>query len=376
MRVGMVVQGGVDESGEYRVIPALLALIERIAHRNELTVVALQQEPEPRSYPLQGARIVNLGLRPRWFPGHRILNWQRGMSAYLSQHKQPFDLMHALWLGPTSTLAIRAAQRLRIPVVASVLGGEMVALRDIQYGGSLGWSMRLQARYALSKATIVTAPSQYAFAPVQRIRPDARILTLFPDITSFTPQTESRGSGPPWRLLTVSTVNRVKDPLMLLKAVRWVVDRMDDVHLDWVGEDILAGEVQREIELLGLRQHVTFHGFKPYRLLPEYYGRAHVYVQASRFESAGVAVCEAAAAGLALVGTRVGLMAEMPSDCALTSNPGESTALAESILHVLGHDDLRQTLADNARSWVESRTADTTFAQCEGIYTHAIERAR
>jgi len=75
------------------------------------------------------------------------------------------------------------------------------------------------------------------------------------------------------------------------------------VQLDWVGEDTLQGEAGRLAASLGLAGRVDFHGFQTYERLPQFYGRARLYVQASRHESQGVAVCEAAAAGLPIVGT-------------------------------------------------------------------------
>src|SRR5687767_8438704 len=43
-RVALVVPGGVDRTGEYRVIPALLSLLERLATRFDVDVFALTQE--------------------------------------------------------------------------------------------------------------------------------------------------------------------------------------------------------------------------------------------------------------------------------------------------------------------------------------------
>ena len=45
MKVALIVPGGVDRSGEYRVIPVLLALMHRLTPYHELHVFALAQEP-------------------------------------------------------------------------------------------------------------------------------------------------------------------------------------------------------------------------------------------------------------------------------------------------------------------------------------------
>lgn len=61
MRIGLIVPGGVDRSARVRVIPVLLALIERLARRHQVLVVAINQEPEACEYDLLGAHVVNLG---------------------------------------------------------------------------------------------------------------------------------------------------------------------------------------------------------------------------------------------------------------------------------------------------------------------------
>ena len=74
MRIALVVPGGVDRSGRQRVVPALLWLVERLARRHEVLVVALEQEPKPACYPLLGAQVVNLGRVEARLPGLRLRN--------------------------------------------------------------------------------------------------------------------------------------------------------------------------------------------------------------------------------------------------------------------------------------------------------------
>ena len=63
IKIALVVPGGVDRSGEYRVIPALLALIKRLALEDEIHVFALAQETVPGSWDLLGARVHNMICR-------------------------------------------------------------------------------------------------------------------------------------------------------------------------------------------------------------------------------------------------------------------------------------------------------------------------
>ena len=66
MKIALVVPGGVDRSGEDKVIPCLLWQIERLAAGgDEVHVFALGQEPRSGLWPLLGAEVHNIGPRPR-----------------------------------------------------------------------------------------------------------------------------------------------------------------------------------------------------------------------------------------------------------------------------------------------------------------------
>ena len=65
MRIALVVPGGVNRDGEHRVIPALLWLIERLARRHDVEVIALRQEVKRDVWNLFGATVRSVGPRPR-----------------------------------------------------------------------------------------------------------------------------------------------------------------------------------------------------------------------------------------------------------------------------------------------------------------------
>lgn len=370
MNILMFVPGGVGRGGRYAVIPALVALLRRLAERHQVTVVALAQEPNPAEYELAGARICNLGMIAG-VTGWSIVRRALRLRAVLARQRARADVVHAFWLGQTSSLALLAGRWLGVPVVASLGGGELVALPEIGYGGGQSWRQRQHVKLVLHAAGAVTAGSRYALQPLLGCRPDAAWLPLFPEAASFLALDPPAGTGQP-RLLTVSSINRVKDPETLLRSLRLVVERFPTVHLDWVGEDTLGGKVQGLAAALGVAEHVHFHGFQTYDRLPEFCARARVYVQASRHESQGVAVCEAAAAGLPIVGTAVGLLAELAPSAAWATPLGDPQSLAEGIVQVLSSHGLASELSRQARQWASRHTADWTAARFEALYARLV----
>ena len=161
MRIALVVPGGVDRSGEHRVIPALLALIRRLALRDEVHVLALRQEDDACDWDLAGARIHNVGSRRT-----RL----RAVRAVCEMHRSShFALVHAVWSGACGQVAVAAAALLGIPSLIHVAGGELVALPEIGYGGRLRWRGRISEGMVLRAASVITAASAPVVEMISRL---------------------------------------------------------------------------------------------------------------------------------------------------------------------------------------------------------------
>jgi hypothetical protein len=161
VKLALVAPGGVDRSGEYRVIPALLALIERLARTHEVHVFALRQEATADRWELAGAHIYNIG------DGWTRL---RAIAAIRAEHRRaPFDRVHAIFSGSCGLVAVTAAKWLRLPSLVHVAGGELVALHDIGYGGRRKWKGRLREAVVLRGADAVTAASAPVVAPLHAL---------------------------------------------------------------------------------------------------------------------------------------------------------------------------------------------------------------
>ena len=365
VRVALVVPGGVDRSGEQRVIPALLWLIERLARRHTVHVFALSQETEPGDYPLLGAHVHNLGMpsRSAW-PGQALLLAGRRLLRGVVRHG-PFDLVHAFWANNPGFLASLAARRRNLPLVVSLGGGELVSLRDIGYGSQLLTRERLKVRWTLRSASCVTVASGPMDELARRHGVTPLVVPLGVDGAFFV---EPTAGGPPFRLLHVGSLNRVKDQETLLHALRRVVDRGEDVHLDVVGEDTLDGSVQATCAALGLASRVTFRGFLPSAQTQPLFHGAHLFLLSSRHEAGPLVVLEAAASGVPTVGTSVGHIRDFAPDRALAVPVGDDGALAEAVLSLLHDDPRRRAMGAAARRWAREHDADATASAFERIY--------
>ena len=366
MKIALIVPGGVDRTGEYRVIPALQALIGRLAANHSVHVFALRQEPLPASWDLAGARIHNIGTHIR----------RRTLQAICAEHRRSrFDLVHAIFSGTCGLLAVIAGRLLRIPSLVHVAGGEPVSLPDIGFGGRVTWRGRLREALVLRGAKTVTAAS----APLIQLLASqgfrAERVPLGVDLRTWPPRGPvRRGPGEPARLIHVASLNRVKDQPTLLRALGVLTRSKVAFHLDVVGDDTLGGEVQALTAHLGLADKVSFQGFRRQRDLHPLVSDAHVMVMSSRHEAGPLAMLEAAALGVPTVGTAVGHLAEWAPDASVCVPVADWVSLGEALRAVLLDEDLRMRLGGEALRRATREDADYTASCFEALYADAVRR--
>ena len=360
MKLALVIPGGVDRTGEFRVIPALLALIERLARANEVHVFALRQEAVAGRWELAGATVHNIGD-----------NWTRlrAIGAIRSEHhRAPFDLVHAIFSGPCSLVAVVAAKLLRLPSLVHIAGGELVALHEVDYGGRQNWKGRLCEAVALRGADVITAASTPIIDSLRALGLKAQRVPLGVDLRAWPPLAPRVRRTKQARLIHVASLNRVKDQPTLLRALAAVVDRGLEFEMDIVGVDTLQGEMQRLARQLGLEHHVRFHGFKTQRELRPMMESADLLVMSSLHEAGPLVLLEAAVAGVPAVGTAVGHFVEWSPAAALTAPVKGWDELADAIHQVLANEGLRLRLAKEAQRRAILEDADYTVQAFQALY--------
>jgi glycosyltransferase involved in cell wall biosynthesis len=365
MRIAWVVPGGVDESGRERVVPSWLWLLRRMAARHDVVVFVAGRHGRARTYPLLGASVVDLG-RPVGRSGLGLVSHHRALlHAMASQGR--FDVAHGFWGVPAGILAATVAHRLKLPSLVTFDSGELTSLPEIEYGLQRTWRGRLQVRITLAAATRIGVTNEYmrTLARANGIEP---IMAPFGVDTALFASGGTRPIAPPYRLIQVASVNRVKDQTTLLTALKHIVTRVPDTQLDLVGEDTLRGAMQTLAGQLGVTRHVTFHGFAPSDRLPPLYRAAHVYVQSSRHEAGGISVLEAAAAGVPIVGTRVGYVSDWAPEAAVAVNAGDAAALGDAVVALLQDPATRARLGAAAHTRALTLDSDVTANRCEAVY--------
>ncbi len=361
MRLALVLPGGVDRSGEVRVIPAVLALIERLSNHHDVQVIVLHQEPQPAQWLLAGAVIHNIGVR-----NTRL----RAIRTIASLHRnRKFDLIHAIWSGSCGLIAVLAARLLKVPSVIHIAGGELVALPEVDFGGMRTWRSRLRERWVLRRATATTAASAPVISALANLGLSAQRIPLGVDLGRW-PRRDPvlrRGDQLP-RLIHVGSLNRVKDQATLLRALAVIARSGRRFEMDIVGEDTLNGRIGILAAELGLSAQVKFHGFLTQRQLRPLIESADLMIHSSRYETGPLVLLEAAVAGVPTVGTAVGHFTEWAPAAATAVPVGDYRALADAVIRLLDDDNLRVRIARQAAVRAVREDANHTAELVQQLY--------
>jgi glycosyltransferase involved in cell wall biosynthesis len=392
MRIALILPGFSAHVEDWA-IPALLNLACRLAQTHDLHIFS-QRYPARGIYHFAGLTHHAVGGGQR-FGLHSLKIWLQTAQAIVTQHqKTPFDLLHAFWVDEAGFSAVLAGARIRRPVVVSLGGGELTRLPDIAYGAQRFLMRRLTTRYALKRACIVTAGSNYQLdlcrthhVPEQKLR----LAPLGVDTQHFYPKRWKFGKMEDWRdvnelttnhqssnppplhpsIIQVASLLPVKNQALLLETVKLVKEEVPTIRLNMIGSGPLKSELTQLTHHLKIDQNVTWQQPVPYLSLRHFYQHSHLYLQTSRHESQGMAVLEVMACGLPVVGTPVGVVREVASLPAQVGKEG----LAAQILQVLSNPIQHEGLSHQARQIVESRfSLDVTTETFVEIYKKGREK--
>lgn len=361
MKVAVIVPGGVDRSGECRVIPCLLWMIERIARLHEVHVFALGQERRRCRYRLAGAEVHNAG--------GFATRLQLLADVWREHRRSPFALIHAIWAAPPGALAAVLGRLLNVPVLLRLTGGDLTALPEINYGQRANWRGRWWLRAAVAGAAQVVVPSSAMQDAARALGIRAERLPWGVAVDRWPPcPPRPRKPGAPIRLVHVGSLNRVKDQGTLLRAAKILSDGGMDFRLDIVGEDTLGGEIQLLASSLGLEPFVRFHGFLVQDQVRMVILEADLLVISSLHEADPIVALEAAVSGTPIVGTAVGHLVDWAPEAAVVVAPGDALGLADAIKVLAQDDSRRMAVASAAQALALSEDADWSARRVLALY--------
>jgi glycosyltransferase involved in cell wall biosynthesis len=357
VRVGLVLPGFSAHDRDW-CIPALRDLARTLALTDDVRVISIRYPYERKRYTVDGVESIALG--GALSHGRATLKlWRDALDTLRQEHlRRPFDALHAFWATESGLLATLAGRWLGVPTLVSLAGGELVALQDIGYGDQrLPWE-RVKIAACLRLASGISAGSRLLVGAAERQLRGRRRVHRAPlgiDTRLFTP---GQCSPSPTRLVHVASLTPVKDQVTLLRAFACVRRATPSASLDICGEGPNRASLMSLARELSLDGAVRFHGEVDHGQLPPAYGGAAAFVLSSRHEAQSLVCLEAAACGVDVVGTRVGIVPELTSAVAPV---GDADALASAIAGVIASSARTTDLADRVRSEFSLETCTDRF---------------
>jgi len=135
----------------------------------------------------------------------------------------------------------------------------------------------------------------------------------------------------------------------LFAALPALVEGYPHVRVLLFGQGPLRGALEREVRSRGLRDVVTFEGFR--RDLPQVLPCLDLLVHPARMEGLGVALLQAAACGVPIVAARAGGIPEIvrPGENGYLVEPGDPAALSRALGELCGDAPRRASFGQRGR---------------------------
>ncbi|GGE22025.1 glycosyl transferase [Polymorphobacter glacialis] len=309
--------------------------------------------------PVPGVKVIGLEQRGEQDGGDFERDIAELVETIVAEHRrEPFDILHAQYGYPTGWAVLLASQRLGVPNLVSIQGG------DGHWVGSCCETHRLAMVRVLDHAgALLIGGHSFAEEVRNRLGTPLDRFTIVPgavDTDRFTPA--GLTANGPAKILYHGRVDRRKGVLDFLKSLTAVAGDWQ-ATVSGIGPDL--ADAQMLAEQLGLGERVTFSGYADYADVPQIYRAHHIFASPTYAEGFSNTILEAMASGLAVLSCRsVGVV-----DCLRDGDNGVLTEAGD----VAGQARALTALI-NDRS-LRARLADTALAECRHTYSwHAVGR--
>lgn len=323
--------------------------------------------PAEHAYP-----AVHLRSRQRRRPGRTPMVWSRGLERALDEADP--DCVVVWEYGPASLRTFRWCRRHHR---AYVIFTECTPWIDPMLPR---WQLELHRRLA-ARADGFIAVSSAARARLRAFgAPDDRIAVALQaaDVQSFRPAaTDRRPDDGPLSVLSVGRLVPDKNFATLIEAFAGTRLAGAGSELHIAGTGLLEEELGQLAARYGAP--VRFHGHVPAEELPALYAAADIYALISTYEPFGVALREAAAAGLPIICSRTaGAAGDVAMDGrnAILVDPGGVKEVTRALDRLGADAELRRRMGDESRAIDAETDGRDVDAFVEAVLTASIRRGR
>ncbi len=177
-------------------------------------------------------------------------------------------------------------------------------------------------------------------------------------------------------LISVSRISQEKNIGFMLEALAELKQQgHQNLHLLMIGDGPDRENLSRQIERLGLGDHVTLAGAVPPEEMALYYHLGDLFVFASTSETQGMVILEAMAAGLPVVAVRSsGIDDVVREGFNGYKTPQNRTAWGRRIVELTENDSLRETLGHQASTFAADFDIQNFAATVASFYADVLAK--
>jgi glycosyltransferase involved in cell wall biosynthesis len=314
-------------------------------------------------------------------PEDRLMHWQPLLSKLREVGQRDIDLVHIQTPFIAHYAGLRAQRLFGIPAIATyhthfeeyihhylpIMPRPL--LRSIARGIARSQCNDLNAVVVPSLAMRDTLSDYGVTAPLH-------ILPTGIPISQF-----ANGNGTTFRLqygipaaapmaLFVGRVAHEKNIGFLLEACKHTLSRLPDFRLMIAGEGPALPALKRMAVTLGIEKNVIFVGYLDRAQdLPDCYAAADVFVFASKTETQGLVLLEAMAAGIPVYAfAAMGTCDIVGPQQGAIAAPDNVSAFAEGLAQLLGNQEQRRQMSQQAKQFASSWSAPERARQLAMLY--------
>lgn len=244
--------------------------------------------------------------------------------------------------------------------------------------GLVGFILRKLSRLSLKQASLVHTISRELASIAERY--GAKNVMVVPngvDMAEFIPMGKEKARKkldiPPDEsiVVCVARLAPVKGVDYLIRAIPLLSQLNNRISLLVIGDGHQRTNLEKLASELGLRDKVKFLGTLPHEQIPLYLNAADIFVQPSLHEGLGIALIEAMACGIPVVGTRVDGILDIIEDGenGFLVPPKDSEALAEAVKRLFADEDIRSRFITKGLETVKDKFQwDDVLPKIEEVY--------
>lgn len=331
-------------------------------------------EPNPGEWHYRVASSVEFADLPHYPKLNEPVRPLRAISASRRRFGLVLDDVDVVWLfGPHPLALVFALQALwrRKRVVLGIRQDYLGYVRSRHPNRRALYAaaviLNLAFRQLARACAVVTVGPELAHQYRRSSRLLAVNVVLVKGDDVIAPDAEPAGSGGDgWTVLSVGRLDAEKNPLLLADVLAHLIEEGGEKwRLTVCGEGPLSQPLQERCRDLGIDTKVSFRGYVPVgSALFSAYRESDCFLHTSLTEGVPQVLFEAFAAGLPVVATDVGAIAEVAPGAVLLIPPADADAAVAAIRRLATDEALRAQLV---RVGLELVRAQTLEAQCRRV---------